>query len=376
MNFEFSDDTLMLRDMLRRFVQKEARPLEMDYFNSGVLKPEVRARLRKSIEQLGLWGIMAPEEFGGGGLDAVTACVIEEELGGTFIPLELGSVTPLLFACKGDQVSRYLEPALEGSRKAVIAAREQGTEGVRPETWTTTAAPAENAWLLNGQKILAARPGTNDFVILLAKVSSQAGEQGGQETAFLLELNTPGLSITENGAITLNLDKCQVGQQNLLGEVGGALKIQTDEAQRAWIRLGARYVGIVERLIEMAAEHARDWVSLGAALAVRPAIQRMIAEMRIEVESVRWLVYHAAYLVDAQKTAEIKLSAAQVRLASGEMLKHAIDRATMIFAGPGPMPQIELQQVVQSTVPMEALELALENARAVIANHELNLSQL
>ena len=376
MNFELSDDTLMLRDMLRRFVQKEARPLEMDYFNSGVLKPEVRARLRKSIEQLGLWGIMTPEEFGGGGLDAVTACVIEEELGGTFIPLELGGVTPLLFACQDDQVRRYLEPALEGSRKAVIAAREQGPDGVRPEAWTTTASLAENAWLLNGQKILTARPGTDDFVILLAKVSSQAEDQGGRETAFLLELNTPGLSITENGVVSLNLDKCQVGQQNLLGEVGGALKIQTDEAQRAWIRMGARYVGIVERLIVMAAEHARDWVSLGAALAVRPAIQRMIAEMRVEVESVRWLVYHAAYLVDTKKTAEIKLSAAQVRLASGEMLKHAVDRTTMIFAGPGPVPQIELHRIIQSTVPMEALELALENARAVIANHELNLSQL
>lgn len=375
MNFEFSDDTLMLRDMLRRFVQKEARPLEMDYFNTGVLKPEVRARLRKSIEQLGLWGIMAPDEFGGGGLDSVTACVIEEELGGTFIPLELGGISPLLYACQGEQVRRYLEPALEGSRKAVIAAREPGPEGVRPEAWKTTAEPTESGWLLNGRKVLSVSPGANDFLIVLAEVSSQADARAGQQTAFLLELDAPGLTVTNHGVPALELKDCQAAQQNLLGEIGGALAIQADEAQRAWIRLGARYIGIVERLIKMSAEHARDWVSLGAALAVRPAIQRMIAEMRVEAESVRWLVYHAAYLADTQKSAEMRLAAAQVRLASGEMLKRAIDHATMIFAGPGPVPQVELQRIVQSTIPMDALELALENARAVIASHELKISQ-
>ena len=108
MDFEFPDDTLMLRDMLRRFVQKEARPLEMDYFNTGSLKPEQRARLRRSVEQLGLWGYLAPEEFGGAALDMVTSCLIEEELGGTFLPLEMGNVPPMLYACQGDQVGKVL----------------------------------------------------------------------------------------------------------------------------------------------------------------------------------------------------------------------------------------------------------------------------
>jgi alkylation response protein AidB-like acyl-CoA dehydrogenase len=81
MEFDFPEDTLMLRDMLRRFLDKEAKPLEMQYFNTGELKIEERSRLRKAIEQLGLWGLTVAEEFGGGGLDLLTTCLIEEELG-------------------------------------------------------------------------------------------------------------------------------------------------------------------------------------------------------------------------------------------------------------------------------------------------------
>jgi acyl-CoA dehydrogenase len=74
MDFEFPPDALMLQDMLRRFIQKEARPLEMKYFNEGSLSQEERDRLRRAIEQLGLWGLTVPEEYGGGGLDLVTTC--------------------------------------------------------------------------------------------------------------------------------------------------------------------------------------------------------------------------------------------------------------------------------------------------------------
>jgi alkylation response protein AidB-like acyl-CoA dehydrogenase len=132
-------------------------------------------------------------------------------------------------------------------------------------------------------------------------------------------------------------------------------------------------VGIEQRLIEMAAEYARDWVSLGAALALRPAVQRMLAEMSVDLESARWLVYHAAWLVDSAQAASIRIQAAQVRLATGEMLKRAVDRTTMIFAGPGPAPQIEPQRLVRSLVPTDALELSLENARLAIAADILHL---
>jgi alkylation response protein AidB-like acyl-CoA dehydrogenase len=360
MDFTFSPDTVMLRDMLRRFVQKEARPLEMKYFNSGELTPEERARLRQAIQQLGLWGLTVPEEFGGGGLDVITSCVVEEELGGTFIPVELGEVPAMLYACNQDQAARFLEPALEASRQAIIAAREPGTQSILPEAWRTTAEPDDDQYILNGQKTLASTPAAHDFFVVYARAP-----QG--MTAFLIEAGHPGTQVSTNGRSILQLEGCRAPASAILGEAGGALRLGADDAPRAWIQTGARYLGIAGRLLEMASEHARDWVSLGAPLAARPAIQRMIADLGVDIESTRWLVYHAAWLADSGKKNETRQAAAQVRLASGEMLKRSVDRTTMIFAGPGPSLEIEPHLMVKNLVPFDALEMAMEAARAAIA---------
>jgi acyl-CoA dehydrogenase len=162
----------------------------------------------------------------------------------------------------------------------------------------------------------------------------------------------------------------------MLGAPGGALSLGAQDAPRVWIQMGARYVGIVQRLLEMVVEYTRDWVALGAPLAVRPAIQRMAAEISVELESARWLVYHAAWLVDSGQSDSIRLQAAQVRLATGEMLKRAVDRATMMYAGPGPSTQIEPQRLVRSVVPLDALQLSVENARAAISAEVLGLKDL
>jgi alkylation response protein AidB-like acyl-CoA dehydrogenase len=122
---------------------------------------------------------------------------------------------------------------------------------------------------------------------------------------------------------------------------------------------------MVERLIEMGAEHARDWVSLGAPLAVRPALRGMLADLRSEVEAARWLVFHAAWCSDQGQPA--KTEAALVRLRTGDLLKSAVDRVTMVFGGPGPIPQIEPRRMVHSLAPPQVLEFALEQARAFVA---------
>lgn len=365
MDFDFPPDIIMLRDMLRRFVQKEARPLEMKYFTSGTLELEERTRLRQAIEQMGLWGLTVPEEFGGGGLDTTSACLIEEELGKTFIPLDTGEIPLPLYACSDEQIGQYLEPVLAGERRAIIAAREPGPTGHQPEHWQTSAGLENGGYRINGRKSLSSSPEADDFLILYTRTPQGL-------SVFLVEADLPGLKISQNGSPLAVLDNCRLPAGALLGEAGSALQLGASAAPRLWIRTGARYVGIVERLLEMAGEHARDWISHGAALAVRPAIQEMLAEMRTDVESARWLVYHAAWLADTGSPDTLRSSAAQVRLATGEMLQRAVDRTTMIFCGPGTSAQIEPQRMVRSVVPYDALQFAMQQARAVIAAAELN----
>jgi acyl-CoA dehydrogenase len=156
-----------------------------------------------------------------------------------------------------------------------------------------------------------------------------------------------------------------MGTGRVLGKLGGALQLGKEDAARAWVLSGARYVGVTDRLLEMGAEHARDWVSLGAPLAVRPALRRMLAEVRSEVEASRWLVFHAAWSGDQGRLTNP--DAAVVRLRTGDMLKNAIDRVTLTFGGPGPIQQIEPRRMVHAVAPPEILDFALEQAREVIA---------
>lgn len=364
MDFNLSPDALMLRDMLRRFIEKEVRPLESKYFSTGMLQPEERLRLRSVIEQMGLWGLTLPAEFDGGELDLVTSCVLEEELGKTFIPLEIGDIPPMLYACQGDQIQRFLKPVLAGKRRVFLAARE--SSGLRPEDWQTTADPVEQGYILSGAKLLASTPRPEDLLVVFAK--APAGH-----TAFLLDANQGGLEIRTNGATTLQLKQCAIGANAVLGESGQALTLGADEAPRGWIRIGARYVGLVERLLEMSAAYALDWVSLGAPLKDRPAVQRMLADMQVQLEACRWLVYHAAWLGDQQEP--LCIPSAQVRLASTTMLQKAVDYATMIFGGPGPMEQVDAQQILMNAMPGEALEMVIESARAMVASHVLAKGQ-
>jgi acyl-CoA dehydrogenase len=359
MDFEFPPDTLMLRDMLRKFVQKDARPLEMAYFTAGSLRPEEQGRLRSALEQLGLWGATVPEKFGGGGLDAVTSCVIEEELGGTFVPIDLGEVPALLYECSEEQASRYLEPALTGKRRAIVAAREPGA--LRPEAWSTAASPEGLLYRLRGRKVFAGTPSSGDFFLVLARAPEGL-------SAFVLEQGTEGMEIHNGGILSL-----EGSPASLLGRAGQALAAHREEAARAWLRLGARYVGMAERLRTMALEHARDWVALGEPLSFRPAVQRMLAEITVDVESARWLVYHAAWQADRGQTP--RLAAAQVRLGTGEMLQRTIDRVTMIYGGPGPTPEILPQRMARTAVPPETLELALEYARSAVVAEVLSLER-
>lgn len=355
MDFEFSSDAMMLRDMLRRFVEDEAKPLEMKYFSAGGLEDKERARLRTVVEQMGLWGITVPEKFGGGGLDMVTACLLEEELGKTFLPMELGDVPPLLYACQGNQVERFLNPALEGKRHAFFAAREPNA--FKPDDWQTTANQDGQAYILNGKKVLSAMPSVQDFFVVLAKAPAGI-------SAFMVEPNQSGVQIIKNGNVTLSLDQCRT--ESLLGECGHALELGVETTPAAGIRLGARYVGLASRLLDMSAEYARTWTALGALLKERPAVQRILAEVKVQVESTRWLVYHAAWVADKQGAS--RGLAAQVRLAAGEMLSKATNLITMVYGGPGPSPEVEIHRYVHSAIPMEALEFGLTSARLVIAN--------
>lgn len=364
MDFEFGEEVIMIRDMMRRFVQKDARPLEMPLFNQGELTEEQAEGLKSKImDQMGLWAVTVPEQFGGEELDMLSACLIEEELGQTFVPVEYGDVTPVLFACNHAQVGGFLEPAVEGERRPVLALREPGA--LTPEQWTTFARKTETGYVLGGRKLLGHRSRDGDFFVVFAQTEDGV-------TAFLVDPDAPG--VTLSGGPEVVFRECELSSDAILGEVGAGLKLGVAYLPHQQIKLGARYVGMALRLLEMSAQYAQDWVSLGQPLALRPAVMRMVAEMAADIEAARYLVYHAAWLLDEEQDASHE--AMMIRLFAGRMIKSAIDKTIMIHGGVSCLEQEPAIRMYRNLVPDQALEIGLENSRMAVASHYMELQSL
>jgi len=209
---------------------------------------------------------------------------------------------------------------------------------------------------------LSSLPCPEDFLIVFTHTSAGA-------TAFLLDTDQKGIEFKANGQVILSLHGCEVNAQAILGELGHAFNLGADRVPQAWISTSARYIGLAERLISMAVEYARSWVSQGATLSDRPAVRRLLAEAHLQMESVRWLVYYAAWLADQGKLTRLRV--AEVRLAAGEMIRTVSDLLTMVYGGPAPQ-RGDHQYAFRNAIPMAVLELGLDSVRAVIAQEILS----
>ncbi len=361
MDFELGEDAVMIRDMMRRFVQKDARPLEMPLFNQGELTAEQQDSLKSKImDQMGLWAVTVPEDYGGEELDMISACLIEEELGQTFVPVEYGDIPPLLFACNEEQVEAYLKPAVGGERRPVLALREPKALG--PDQWQTTVEADGDGYLLTGRKLLGHRPREDDFFVVFANTAEGV-------TAFLVDPDANGVLL--NGKPEVAFNSCHLPAEALLGEAGGGLKLAAGYVPHQQVKMGARYVGMAQRLLEMSAQYAKDWVSMGQPLALRPAVMRMVAEMAASIQAARYMVYQAAWKLDDGQ--EARHEANMVRLFTGQMIRAAIDKTIMVHGGVSYLEQKPALRMYRNLVPDEALEIGLENSRMAVANHYLEL---
>ena len=293
----------------------------------------------------------------------LSACLIEEELGQTFVPVNYGDISPVLFSCDEEQAELYLEPAVEGDRRPVLALREP--EALTPDEWQTVVTFDGGVNILNGCKLLGQTPRDDDFFVVFARTDAGV-------TAFLVEPDMDGVSI--NGRSEILFQDCALPEGAVLGEVGGGLRLGVDYLSHQQVKMGARYIGMAQRLLDMSAQYAKDWVSLGQPLALRPAAMRMIAEMAADIQAARFLVYHCAWLLDEEEDAS--LEAAKVRLFTGQMIRSVMDKTIMVHGGTSYLDQSPSLRMYRNLVPDEALEIGLEYSRMAVANHYLELQTL
>lgn len=317
MDFSLSEELQMIRDMARDFVTNELLPIESQTLvldgqpgkrGAPIRREKYDALKKKAIDQ-GLWAMTAPEALGGGGLSTLGACLVAEELGKTFVDFDFGDIPPILFDANAEQIEKYLKPAIAGEIEVALALREPDGDEI-----AARASLDGESWLLNGTKLVEQA----DIYLVFAQTHQGA-------TCFIVD----GLQPQDDKLI---LRDVRVPASNILGEIGKAFVLGKKYQNARWVRAAARKVGIAACLLEQSTLYARDWKALGQPLSVRPAVQRNLADMAIEIDAARWLIYQAAWAIDEGKDA--REAAPRAYLFASEICQRAIERIIEIYGGP------------------------------------------
>jgi acyl-CoA dehydrogenase len=379
MDFDLPEETRMLQDTVRKFVEKELFPLETslpDRPNSHELPADVKAPLMEKVRALGLWAMEAPEEIGGGGLGLLDHCIVMEEAyrctagrslwSSLFFPVLNTLGTP-------EQKEKYLIPGIKGEFHGASAFSEPNAAGDLAGI-QTSAEKVDGGWKLNGTKCWISYAKSAKFVLVLTRLKGTSRHEG--MTWFIVDAGTDGFSVGReqrmiHGQSTyeLFLNDCVVPDSQLLGERGQGWGAGESALYRGRVMISARAIGIAQRCYEMMIDYAKIRHTFGKPLSSRQAIQWMIADSATDLHASRLMVYEAAWR--AQQGQEVRTQMAMIKAFTSEMAGRVVDRAVQIHGAAGLSDETILERCYRDVRPMRIYEGSSEAMRSVIARNEL-----
>jgi len=359
MDFRLSEDQLMFKKMFADFCTKEIRPRgeQIDHEE----QPPIDL-LEKAVDQ-GFWAALVPEEMDGCGLDVYTYMLMLEELAradmSTALILSVHNslvVKPLLDYGSDDQKARYLEALAFGEMLGAFALTEAGA-GSDAAALSTTATREGETYVLNGTKNWVTNGALAGLILIVARVESQG------LTAFLVEKETPGFTVgyrektlglrgaTSN---TVHLDGAVVPAENRLGEEGKGLKIALQALDLSRLGMGALGLGAAERALEEAVRFSMEHIQFGVPIAQKQIIQNYIADAKAQIEALRCLVAHTAWLADTGQAFQQQASIA--KLFGARMAYHVADRMLQVHGGYGYMKEYAIERYYRDCRALEIIE--------------------
>jgi alkylation response protein AidB-like acyl-CoA dehydrogenase len=342
MNFDLTEEQKLLKQTIRDFAETQIAP--------GAAGRDEAARfpteLIPKMAELGLFGIMIPQEYGGAGLDAVSAAIIVEELGrvDAAIALIVASHNSLCSAHilnfgSENQKQKYLPPLARGEKLGAWALTEPGS-GSDAAALKTRATLKGGHWVLNGEKQFTTQGSTAGVYVIMASTDPAQGKQG--ISAFIVERGTAGLRIgkVENklgvrasDTAAVQLDEVPVPKENLLGELNRGFYDVLKILQGGRIGIGAMAVGIAQAALDEATKYATMRKQFGKPIAEFEAIQWTLADMATEIDAARLLVHRAAELKD--RGMPFVKAASEAKLYAAETAMQATTKAIQVHGGYG-----------------------------------------
>ena len=292
-DFTLTDEQKDLRELAHSFAEKEIRPVAWEYDKDGTWPQEV---IDKAWE-VGLMNTHVPEAYGGPGLDYLTGCLIEEEIGwgcsgiGTSLMANGLASAPVGLAGSEETKKKYLGMLCEEPKLASFCLTEPDA-GSDVSGMKTRAVKKGDKYVLNGSKCFITNGSYADWFTVYAKTDPEAGHRG--ISAFVVDADAPGVTVDKkedkmgqraSNTATISFDEVEVPAENLLGEENHGFKLAMMTLDRTRPGVAAMATGIGRAAFEFATEYSKERVQFGVPIAMHQAIQFMIADMSTKVDA-------------------------------------------------------------------------------------------
>jgi alkylation response protein AidB-like acyl-CoA dehydrogenase len=375
MHFELTEEQKLIRDMVRSFAETEVAPSaaerdEAEHFD--------RALMFDRLAELGLTGIVFPEEYGGAGADYISYAIAVEELsrvcGSTGVTLSAHlslCANPIYMFGTEAQKQKFLTPLAKGEKIGAFGLTEPSAGSDAGGT-KTTATRDGNDWILNGAKIFITNAGEAEIYVVLAR-SDRAAEKHRGISAFIVEKGTPGFSfgkkekkmgIRSSPTMELVFENCRIPGENLLGQEGQGFKVAMKTLDGGRIGIAAQALGIAQGALDATIAYTRERVQFDKPIAAFQGVSFQLADMATQIEAARLLIYQAAYKASAGLP--YSQDSAMAKLFASETAMKVTTQAVQLHGGYGYTREFPVERMMRDAKITEIYEGTSEVQRVVI----------
>jgi len=378
MDFQLTREQEMVRKVMREFAEKEVKPIAAEIDETGRFPRENVEKMAK----YNMMGIPIPAEYGGAGGDYISYAIAVEELSkvcattGIILSAHTSlACWPILNYGTEEQKKKYLVPLAKGQKLGAFALTEPNA-GTDAAAQQTTAVLDGDNYILDGSKIFITNGGEADIYIVFAMTDRSKGHKG--ISAFIVEKDAPGFSIGKiedkmgiRGSSTAELifKECVVPKENLLGQEGQGFKIAMSTLDGGRIGVAAQALGIAEGALEETVKYLKERQQFGRPLANFQGLQWMVADMQVEIDAAKLLVYRAAY--NKMKGLPYSKEAAMAKLFASRTAMDVTTKCVQLHGGYGYTKDYPVERMMRDAKITEIYEGTSQVQQMVIASNIL-----